>query len=107
MKSDNSNQVTPRLQFRKNLKELIIQKGVTIVFLSQTTKIPLQTIHGWLSGTSPRNLYQLKILAEYFEISIHTLCFEKIDDKKKIEIDVLEDIIASGKFEIILKKIKT
>lgn len=69
------------MRLKDNLKELFKISGITAAHLSRATKIPLQAIHGWLSGIEPRSLKQVKIIADYFSMSIDEICFE-IPNKK-------------------------
>jgi predicted transcriptional regulator len=41
------------MRLKDNLRELINSHGITVAHLSRTTKIPLQTLHGWLGGVEP------------------------------------------------------
>jgi predicted transcriptional regulator len=66
------------LRLSKNLKYLIKDKGITVVALSKKTGIPLQTLHGWLSGVEPKKICQLKKLSNYLSTSIDDLCFKKL-----------------------------
>ncbi|MDD4975951.1 MAG: helix-turn-helix domain-containing protein [Bacteriovorax sp.] len=77
------------IQLSVNLRSLLKEKEMAIVSLSRKTKIPLQILHGWLSGVEPRSLKQIKIVAEYFDQSIDDLCFSS--SKKKKILKVLND----------------
>lgn len=84
--------------------------SITVAHLSRATRIPLQTLHGWLSGVEPRSLNQVKILAEYFGQSIDELCFDspsskKKKDSKKNKIEEFQDEINAGTFEVVLRRI--
>lgn len=71
------------LMLSTNLKELIKQKGVTITFVAKNTGVPLQTIHGWLQGSHPKNIIQIKKIASFFKKSVDDICF--IHDQKNKE----------------------
>lgn len=98
------------MRLKDNLRELIKANGITVAHLSRATKIPLQTIHGWLSGVEPRSLKQVKIIADYFSVSIDELCFEvphkKRKDSRKNKIEEFQDEINAGTFEVVLRRIK-
>lgn len=99
------------MYLKTNIRELVKFHGITVAHLARSTKIPLQTLHGWLSGTDPRNMKQLKKLADYFNYTIDEICFEQLNtkEKKKSKADKLEeyaDEINAGTFEVVLKRVK-
>lgn len=99
------------MRLKDNLRDLIRLNGITVVHLSRATKIPLQTLHGWLGGVEPRSLNQVKTLAEYFSQSIDELCFDspiskKKKDSKKNKIEEFQDEINAGTFEVVLRRVK-
>lgn len=99
------------MHLKTNIRELIKFHGITVAHLARSTKIPLQTLHGWLSGSDPRNMKQLKKVADYFNYSIDELCFENFNpkNKKQIKKDKIEeyaDEINAGTFEVVLRRIK-
>ena len=99
------------MRLKDNLRDLIKSQGITVAHLSRATKIPLQTIHGWLSGVEPRSLKQVKIIAEYFDQSIDELCFESSTSKKKKEskknkLEEYSEEINAGTFEVVLRRVK-
>lgn len=68
-----------QIEFRlgKNLRSLIKERGMTVVAVSSKTGIPLQTLHGWLAGVCPRRIWQVKIVAEYFGLTLDELCYKE------------------------------
>jgi hypothetical protein len=98
------------MRLKDNLRDLIKSNGIAVTHLSRSTRIPLQTLHGWLAGVEPRSIKQVKILATYFNTTIDELCFGHSSSKKNIskknKIDELQDEINAGVFEVILRKIK-
>lgn len=99
------------MYLKTNIRELIKYHGITVAHLARSTKIPLQTLHGWLSGSDPRNMKQLKKIADYFNHTIDELCFDQINPKakkhlKKDKIEEYADEINAGTFEVVLRRIK-
>jgi transcriptional regulator with XRE-family HTH domain len=88
------------------LKELLKEKGITITFLAKNSGVPLQTIHGWLSGSKPKNIDQVKIIADYFNVTIDYLCFAISSTGRQETIKEYSDEINAGQFEVILRPIK-
>lgn len=87
------------------LKILIKKRGITVVSLSKFTNVPAKTIYSWLQNQSPRNLNQVKKIADYFEVSLDYLLFNDERIKKPEFEDFTNDIYA-GKFDVILRRIK-
>ncbi|QDK43195.1 hypothetical protein DOM21_17380 [Bacteriovorax stolpii] len=61
----------------RNLRLRTKERKITIKTLSKKTGIPLQTIHGWLGGVSPKNITQVKKVATFFGTTIDELCFKE------------------------------
>lgn len=92
------------------LRRLIQEKGVTVAALSRHTGVPLQTLHGWLNGNEPKRISQLKLVADFFEVTVDYLCFS--DSKLKLKSKNLSlwstnEEVHSGIYEVTLRKIQT
>ena len=92
------------MELKKILKKLIKENGLTIVGLSRATKVPLQTLHGWLQGNEPKSLKQVKMVADFFQVDLDYLCFGI--EKKSKNITDYQDEINAGVFEVVLRRIK-
>lgn len=92
------------MELKTILKKLIKEQDITITALSRATAVPLQTLHGWLQGSEPKSLRQLKKVADYLEVDLDYLCFG-IEPKKQSFFDYQEEINA-GNFEVILRRVK-
>jgi transcriptional regulator with XRE-family HTH domain len=97
-----------KLVLNKMLKEILAEEGMTVAQLSRATKIPQQTLNNWLSGLTPRNLIQLKTVADYFETSVDFLLYglKTTKETKKSEIVEYRDEINAGVFEVVLRRVK-
>ena len=97
-----------KLELHKNLKSLLEKKGVTPSQLSRATKVPNSTIQNWLSGLEPRNLIQLKRVAEYFDVTVDYLLYggKKEKERDRSAISEYADEINAGVFEVILRRVK-
>lgn len=95
------------MQLKLILKKLIKERGTTIAHLSRATSVPLQTLHGWLNGSEPKSLRQVKLIADYFEVDLDYLCFGiKPNTKTKGPIEDFRDEINAGVFEVVLRRVK-
>lgn len=95
------------MELKTILKELIKKRGITITALSRATKVPLQTLHGWLQGSEPRSLKQVKSVADFFNVDLDYLCFGIEGEKNKNNITEFEDEINAGIFEVVLRRVRT
>lgn len=93
------------MELKKILKRLIQEEGITVAQLSKKTKVPVQTLHNWLSGMEPRSLKQVRKVAEFFEVSIDYICFG-IESNSKKNIEDFGDEINAGVFEVVLRRVK-
>ena len=89
------------------LKAFLKDEDMTVAQLSRATKIPPQTLNNWLSGHEPRKLNQVKIVADYFEVTMDQLLYG-IDSHshKKSDIEDFSDEINAGIFEVVLRRVK-
>ena len=94
------------MELKTILKRLIKERGVSITHVSKVTKVPLQTLHGWLHGSEPKNLRQVKSVADYFEVDLDYLCFGIKPKSINPRIQDFEDEISTGIFEVILRRVK-
>lgn len=88
------------------LKSLIKSRGITIAHLSRATKVPLQTLHGWLNGSEPKSLRQVKSVADYLEVDLDYLCFGIRPTDQTNKMEMLKDEINAGIFEVVLRRVK-
>jgi len=97
-----------KLELHKNLKALLEQKGMTPSQLSRATKVPNSTVQNWLSGLDPRNLIQLKRVADYFDVTVDYLLYggKRERERDRSAISEYADEINAGVFEVILRRVK-
>lgn len=86
------------------LKKLLHEHDLTAAQLARACKIPPQTINNWLSGQEPRNLVQIKAVADYFRVSVDFLVYGK--EEKKDSFEEYKDEINAGTFEVVLRRVK-
>lgn len=89
------------------LKKTLKERGTSIAHLSRVTKVPLQTLHGWLQGNEPKSLTQVKAVADHLGVDLDYLCFGVKPPALLAEpIEALEDEINAGVFEVVLRRVK-
>lgn len=58
------------IPFSERLAELMDEKEVNSIDIEKAVGIPNQTVSKWLAGMHEPTLHYLKILAQYFEVTI-------------------------------------
>lgn len=91
------------MKLAKILKQLMKENGNTAASLSRATGVAKSSLGNWLAGTEPRNLTQLKKVADFYSITVDELCFGL--KEKKITPDYNEWIRLED-FEVILRRKK-
>lgn len=97
---------------KTQLRAYLKSKGISAAELARLSGVPKQSISDWLAGTSPRNIEQIKRVANVFEISLDQLLFgveETKSSKNEPAIDIdslLDGRWITGVFEVRLRKIK-
>jgi hypothetical protein len=95
------------MNLAKQLKKMLEQSGASVTHLSKATKVPGQTIHNWIAGSKPRDLDQVKKVADHFKVSLDFLVYGE-DEKIKSASPFKEhqDEINAGIFEVVLRRVK-
>lgn len=88
------------------LRKTVREKGITVAALSRATKVPVQTLHGWLQGLEPKSVRQLKSVADYLDVDLDYLCFGIRPKSESARIEKYEDEINAGIFEVVLRRVK-
>lgn len=68
--------------------------------------ISVKTLHNWLSDQKPKDLEQVKKVADFFQISIDSLCFGEGIKSTQEAIENYRDEINAGVFEVVLRRVK-
>lgn len=95
----------------KNLNFLLKSKKIKLSALSLKTKVPKQTLHNWLYGADPKNIVQVRSVADFFTVTIEELCFEDLEkgqkNKPEDHFTKYHEEINAGVYEVILRKVKS
>lgn len=63
------------ITFSKNLRRELRVRGLSVAELAKRSGVPAKTIYGWTSGQRPRNVEQVKMVADVLEITLDELLF--------------------------------
>lgn len=85
---------------RLQLKNLLAARGMTASQLARACNIPKQTICDWMSGVTPRNLGNLKLIADFFSLTIDELCFGEPKKPKRPKMRGFLRVAGLGVFDV-------
>ncbi|MCB9094710.1 MAG: helix-turn-helix transcriptional regulator [Halobacteriovoraceae bacterium] len=91
------------MKLSKNLSFYLESTKTNTSELAKATGIPVSTLHGWLNGVDPKNLTQLKKVAQFFQLTIDELCFN--EEQANIVFKNYANEINAGLFEVVLKRV--
>lgn len=94
------------VNLKNNLKLLIGKHQLNATKLCKATGIPKSTISDWLLGNSPKNIKQVKILADHFNITIDELVFGETSLDPFSRNEDVSELLSLGNFDVYLKKRK-
>ncbi len=61
------------------LKKLLKENDLTASQLARATKVPVQSIHNWIHGQTPRSFEQIKKIADFFNMSVDELVYGSVN----------------------------
>ena len=85
-----------KIQFSKNLRQLLGEKNLSLHQLSKLNNINKSSLHNYLNGVVPRGLESAVKLALFFDVSLDELVFgrsQKGVDPNEIKLHSLEGVI--------------
>lgn len=68
------------IKLAENLKKIMAEKKLTVTNTAKEVRMNKSTLHGYCNGVVPRNLLQLRNLAEFLDISFAELIFGKCQE---------------------------
>lgn len=97
------------MNLRKQLKLYLERNGMTASQLARKSGVPNTTIADWLSGRKPRNLDQVKKVADALGVSIDHLAYGE-GTKEPERVSDVESLIGDdwigGIFEVKMRRVK-
>lgn len=89
--------------FDKKLKSLLESHNLSVAELAKRTGVPRSTIQSWIAKATP-NIYQVEKVANYFNVTVDELVFDK-KPKNSVEELFTEALIHSGHYKISITKL--
>lgn len=96
------------MKVKQNIAHFIEKSGLTASALARKTNLPKTTIANWLAGVAPRDLNQLKKLADYMNVTIDALTFQDLSNSEIQQINKMSDLenFFQGDFRISIQRLK-
>lgn len=97
------------MKLKHQLKYYLNETGMTAAQLARKSGVPKQSLSGWLTGNNPRNVMQVKKVADVLGVSVDNLLFSEGKEKteKLTSLDsILDDQWVGGFFEVKLRRVK-
>ncbi|QLY25695.1 helix-turn-helix domain-containing protein [Bdellovibrio sp. KM01] len=98
------------MNLKQQLKYYLKDRGITASQLSKKASVPKQSLSGWLAGSNPRDVRQIKRVADVLGISIDHLMFGSGPEKGQEKVAPLDSLIGEewfgGLFEVRLRRVK-
>ena len=102
--------MTTSMNLKKQLKLYLDRSDMTASQLARKAGVPKQSISGWLAGNNPRDIRQVKKVADVFGISIDQLIFAsgsvEAERVTRDVTDILGDDWIGGVFEVRMRRVK-
>jgi transcriptional regulator with XRE-family HTH domain len=93
------------VKLKQTLLTLLDKNDLTAAQLSRKAMVPKQNLHNWLQGAKPRDVEQIKRVADTLHVSMEYLLFG-IKEKSTNPLLDKADEISAGAWEVILRKTK-
>jgi len=90
------------------MKFYLETSGLTASALARKVDLPKTTIANWLAGVAPRDLMQLKKLADHIGVSIDVLTFHDLSSPMIMDKEKITDLenFFQGDFRISIQRLK-
>ncbi len=92
-----------KLVLARELKALLAEYGLRAADLSRKSGVPRSVLSDWMAGAAPRNISQVRAVAEVLGTNIDSLCFGMDGKSSDAKID---GAWMTGTFQGRLRRIK-
>lgn len=98
------------MNLKHQLKLFMQLRELSAAQLARKSGVPKQSLSGWLSGSNPRDVRQVKRVADVLETSVDQLMFGSGQDVEAQKVTELEALLGEGwiggLFEVRLRRVK-
>ena len=99
-----------KMNLKNQLRHFLDEREMSASQLAKKAKIPKQSLSGWLSGSNPRDVRQVKKVADALGVSVDHLLFGNGTDLGKQRVTELEALLGegwiAGLFEIRFRRVR-
>ena len=82
------------MRLKQQLEHYLTQNNMNATHLSRRANVPRQTLANWLMGSTPKNLDQVKRVADLFNITLDHLIYGEPKEK------AVSDEFINRRFEV-------
>jgi transcriptional regulator with XRE-family HTH domain len=98
------------LKLKNQLQNYLAKREMTAALLARKAGIPKQSLSGWLAGSNPRDVRQVKRVAEVLGVSLDHLMFGVVESEDSPKAADLETLLGNGwitgLFEVKFRRVK-
>lgn len=98
------------MTLKKQLRFYLVLREMSASQLAKKSGVPKQSLSGWLSGNHPRNVTQVRMVADVLGTTVDNILFGEGQDEKQQRITELDALMGeqwiSGLFEIRFRRVK-
>lgn len=88
-------------ELSENLKRILSEQNLSLTSTAKQVGMNKSTLHGYCNGVIPRNLAQLKALADFLDVSLTELLFGKGKESPAIR----GTSLVEGRYELIIRRV--
>jgi transcriptional regulator with XRE-family HTH domain len=94
------------MKLKDQLDILMKNRGLSMSELAREVNVSVKTLHNWAQGQTPRDISQVKQVADFFSVSLDYICFGSSKTPERGSFEYHQDEINAGVFEVILRKVQ-
>jgi transcriptional regulator with XRE-family HTH domain len=98
------------MYLKKQLRFYLDRREMSAAQLAKKASVPKQSLSGWLAGSNPRDVRQVKRVAEVLGVSVDHLLFGDGEDQNAMKVTELDALLGdewiSGLFEVKFRRVR-
>lgn len=110
LKGQRNRPIVLSMTLKKQLRFYLELNDMTAAQLARKANVPKQSLSGWLAGSNPRDVKQVKKVADALDVTLDNLMFgqgQDEDQRKHTELNsLLGDGWIGGVFEVQFRRVK-
>lgn len=94
------------VNLKKHLQKYLSDNDMTAAQLARKSGVSKQVLSTWLNGANPRNIQQVKSVADTIGMTVDQLCFDTANTSTQTQKYEITDEWISGIFELKIRRLK-